>query len=249
MTLVSHRHEFVYLKSKKTAGTSIEMLLQPLCTTPDIPVTLDTETLVSSEGIVARRHLPKRRPSLLNHRYNRWREHTSARRVRRWIGKRKWSQYAKVTNVRNPFDRAVSQFCWNTRHHPISTAPFAERKDAFAAFVHTGVFGKIDNMLRIDGHLIVTDFIRYEHLKEDIANWATKFDVPVDLDSLTHQKRASSRVGVDLADWYDCETRDRILKEMAWVFEAFGYGIEPNCHPSNEHEGNSGIANSASVGQ
>ena len=34
--IVSHKHKFIFLKTKKTAGTSIELALSPFCGDSDI---------------------------------------------------------------------------------------------------------------------------------------------------------------------------------------------------------------------
>ena len=58
MVAVSHSHKFIFLKTRKTAGTSIEMLLEPLCTEPNSVVTEERATSITRQGIVGRRLIP-----------------------------------------------------------------------------------------------------------------------------------------------------------------------------------------------
>jgi hypothetical protein len=45
--IISHEHKFIFIKTKKTAGTSIELALSQLCGPDDIipPTTESDETL------------------------------------------------------------------------------------------------------------------------------------------------------------------------------------------------------------
>jgi hypothetical protein len=50
--IVSHKHKFIFLKTKKTAGTSIELALSPFCGDSDIlvPLARAEETLRMVRG-------------------------------------------------------------------------------------------------------------------------------------------------------------------------------------------------------
>ena len=58
MTLVSHKHQFVFLKTRKTAGTSIEMLLEPFCAPPGHVPVERTEGMVTPHGVIGHRLQP-----------------------------------------------------------------------------------------------------------------------------------------------------------------------------------------------
>ncbi len=49
--LVSHDYKFIFLKTRKTAGSSIELLLRPCCAAPGVKVP-ETEFLSSRHGII-----------------------------------------------------------------------------------------------------------------------------------------------------------------------------------------------------
>jgi hypothetical protein len=53
--LISHYHHFVFIKTIKSASSSVEAFFQPLCTTPGHAVTERTPALISKYGVVGRR--------------------------------------------------------------------------------------------------------------------------------------------------------------------------------------------------
>jgi hypothetical protein len=110
MVLVSHEKEFIFLKTSKTAGTSVEMVLEPFCAPPNHQPSEKTRKIVSKHGVVGRRMIPSKKPSWLFRWQNRWAHHDPAAVVQRRLGKDRFLRYTKVSVARNPFDRAVSQF-------------------------------------------------------------------------------------------------------------------------------------------
>ena len=53
--LISHPHRFIFIKTVKTAGTSVEAFLEPYCCPPGHVVQHWTPTLLSDYGVVGRR--------------------------------------------------------------------------------------------------------------------------------------------------------------------------------------------------
>jgi Sulfotransferase family len=123
--IISHQHRLIFVKTRKTAGTSIELGLRRLCGPNDVitPVGED-EKLARSLGLPRPQHtyipVPRmdaralamllrrsRRPSFYNH--------MPARRIRAIAGRRMWDDYLTVTVERNPWDRALSLFHWRSR--------------------------------------------------------------------------------------------------------------------------------------
>lgn len=103
--LWSKKHGFIFVKTKKTAGTSIEVLLQEYC----VPVELlensqhKTAEIVTSEGIVGFRG--KYRPLFCKF-YN----HMTLDDIHRRLGESEFSRCLIVTSIRNPYDAAISLF-------------------------------------------------------------------------------------------------------------------------------------------
>lgn len=122
--IVSHRHRFIFLKTMKTAGTSVELALSDSCGDDDIitPVTAADEVLRGRRGpqhylgdpALARPIRPDGRSEAIRDCgdcYN----HMTAREVRDRVGARIWRDYFKWTIERNPWDRQVSWYYFTQR--------------------------------------------------------------------------------------------------------------------------------------
>ena len=119
--IVSHRHRFIFLKTKKTAGTSVEVLLSKYCGSEDIV----TKVVPEEDG-----HLPRNwqgRGNVLTdlqsmspkwHRsiLRRWFfgeqffNHMPAELVKHRLGEEVWSSYFKFTIERHPLEKTRSHF-------------------------------------------------------------------------------------------------------------------------------------------
>lgn len=225
--LLSRKYDFIFLKTRKTAGTSVEMLLEPLCTPPGHVVQEVTEAVVSPSGIVGARLVapaPTRR-TWYGKRLPVWRNHMTAKAIRDALGRRTWDRCVKISTVRNPFDRAVSQFHWNTRRegprHP------AEAVDRFRDWVR-GRWPDDFDVTHLRARYVIDRAIRFERLREDIEALAADLGLPVDLSSLPHAKSLGhARKGIAVADYYDAESVEIVRRRMRWVFDNHDYPETP----------------------
>lgn len=227
MVMVSHRHEFIVLKTRKTAGTSVEMLLEPLCRPPGAVVTERTPTRRSSEGIVGRRLMPRRW-------FDRflpgadWYNHMTAERVRAALGTRRWSCYRKVTTLRNPFDVAVSRYHWELMRHGLpEEADFDRTRARFREMALSGRFDCDHKVVHLDGRFVPDLVVRYESLEDDARRVAEALAPGRGPWVLPHTKRTSDRRRRPVGDYYDAASAAAIRRSAAWVFERMGYPDEP----------------------
>lgn len=227
MVLVCHKHRFIYMKTRKTAGTSIEMLLEPLCAPPDHQVVERTQTKLSSYGVIGRRLIPDEERG--TGKQARWREHLQANKVRWLLGPWKWYNYFRFTSVRNPFDRAVSSFHWRYDAEGVTIpTDMAGCKSTFRDFVLEGRMKDDFGVTHIGRKYAIQDAIRFEDLQADTARICVKLDLPVDSSALprtkTHTSRPKDRY---VADYFDPETTRALREQMAWVFEQYDYPPNP----------------------
>jgi len=97
--IISHKYKFIFIKTLKTAGTSIELYLSPHCAKEDIVTTIGSDP----EG-----HNPR------NH-YDLYFSHIQAKDVRLLISKRMWKTYFKFCVERNPWDKTLSHYYWRKK--------------------------------------------------------------------------------------------------------------------------------------
>lgn len=172
--IISYDRGFVFVKSRKTAGTSVEIALSEVCGPQDIIAAIAAEdeanrrslgfrtaqntvlparaiTLRDAARWVKRRH----RPEYCNH--------MPARQIRRAVGKQSWEQLFAFTIERNPWDRAVSLYYWRMQGNPDSLA-FSE----FIRRVEPDRLSNFDVYSR-RGEVCVDRILRYEHLDDELS--------------------------------------------------------------------------------
>lgn len=96
--LISHRYKFIYFKTVKTAGTSIEVALQPYALPEgqaDRAGTKGGPAIVTKAGVVGARGAKFVKGSD-------WWNHMPAFRIKKQVSSKVWDSYFKFANIRNP---------------------------------------------------------------------------------------------------------------------------------------------------
>lgn len=178
--IVSHRHKFIFFRTTKTAGTSIEIALSRFCGDEDIitPVRPKDEELrielggrgpgnftvpfseysIRDWAYVLRR---RRRRAFYNH--------MPAKKVRRLLGEEVWSDYFKFCFVRNPWDRVISWYYWRNRVEPRPT---------ISKFISSGALKRLNTegygIYTIRGEVAMDGVYRYENLQYEFESVCRK---------------------------------------------------------------------------
>lgn len=233
MVMVSHKHEFIFLKSRKTAGTSIEMVLEPLCGPRRAEVTEATPARVSRQGVIGRRVLG--RPTHIKvlqklgiRLVPNWHNHMTAADIRAALGADKWNRYRKITSIRNPFDRAVSSFHWQESRAGVpADEDFATVRARFNAWVARTRPDSDKDVLFLNDDFVCDLAIRFEHLVADLQKIYTMFDPDAGPIKLYHVKDAGSRRKHPVPEYFTEESIATVLEHSGWVFDRFGYPDRP----------------------
>ncbi|MEM7791354.1 MAG: sulfotransferase family 2 domain-containing protein [Verrucomicrobiota bacterium] len=121
--IISHRHKFIFIKTHKTAGSSLEMALGALCGPEDIISSMETN---DDSGIPrnyyanhfwGRLYQRSKFTRKWIHRHSRliqpwYYEHMPAWRIREQVGTDIWDSYYKFCFERNPWEKVVSYYFW-----------------------------------------------------------------------------------------------------------------------------------------
>ncbi len=226
--IVSFEHRFAFLKVPKTAGTSVELYLEPLAgpdaivtrITPPEPGHVHRNSDNSVRNIATAlwstrsdRDALKRTWTTVRRHDHLFYNHMPARLVRERIGARTWDSLYRFCFDRNSWDKSISRYFWRTRHLA-ARPPF----DDWALV--PGNLPTAKRVYTIDDQLVVDFLGRYETLADDLATAmrAVGITTPVDL------PRAKSQVRPKGARTSVGEQADaQIRKTFAWEIDYFGF--------------------------
>lgn len=219
MTLLSHRARFIFLKTHKTASTSVEAALEPLCAPEGAETGMHMRSeLISAAGAIGARGRASDAAT--------WKNHLSARPVRRLVGRQAWCDYAKITTVRNPYDRLVSMFytrLTSEQREEIEAAPFINVRRAFASWLRANPRSNNLNKLTFGLRSCIDHVVHFERLEEEFGALAAALRLSP---ALPRFKTGLRRREEPYADYYDAQTRQIVERGAAFELASFGYGFE-----------------------
>jgi hypothetical protein len=179
--ILSTKHQFIFLKTSKTAGTSLEIALSRYLGPDDVitPIAEDDEKLRSSLGYRGpQNHLHDDKPvigatggkaSRVKY-YN----HIPAAELLGLVGAPLFSGFLKVSVVRNPFDMAVSRFFWDYRNQQNLT------QKHFRGWLlsRPPILLKNRGITHIQNRCVADLMLRFEAFESGIAEFSRRVGLP-----------------------------------------------------------------------
>lgn len=154
--IVSHRHRFIFIKTFKTAGTSLEVFLSGVCGPDDV---------VTPISPAVEPHRPRNHVGFYNH--------MPAAAVRERVGPAVWDAYYKFCVERCPWDKTLS-FYHMLNHRVGGTLRF----DTFLAgtdFPHNApLYTEPGDPTKV----IVDRVVRYERLLPELTEVFARLGIP-----------------------------------------------------------------------
>ncbi len=211
--IVSHEHKFIFLKTRKTAGTSVEIALSRHCGRDDII----TATSPGEEEL--RREYGGRGPQNHDLGNRLLYSHMKASRARRLVGPEVWGSYFKFTVERNPWDTVVSSYSWVTRER--SGRPRKRPTLTFEEFLERVPTMRWNSPIyRIRGEVAVDKVCLYESLADDLEEVRQRLGMPPL--ELPHAK-GGFRDERHYRAYYRPEDVEKVRTWFADTIETFGY--------------------------
>lgn len=226
--IISHTHKYIFIKSTKTAGTSVEAALSNYCGGDDIVTPLGDFAYNRDEsGAWVHKSM-----NAGNHQ-----QHDDALTIRNSLPAAIWDSYFKFSIARNPWERTLSRFFWNHRGDPALKprkrfyhylgVPFDElapAREAFRRFLNEEKWDTNDRFYIIDGELCVDYVIRYERLAEGLQAVCKRVGLP-EL-TLPTLKSGFRRRDHHYSEYYDEETHAMVAERHQYDIRLFGYRFE-----------------------
>ena len=227
--IISHKHKFIFLKTRKTASTSIELALTKFCGDDDIitPLAVKDEETKKELGLrgqqnlkvgLAKYNASEYKQLLLKGKRVAFYNHIPARKVVRYLGENKWDNYFKFCFERNPFDRVISQYYWvnhiqNNKYNSIEEflLDFPENR-----LTNWSIYS-LQNK-------ICVDYIgKFEDLNQDFQKIWEKLNIDSDFPELPKAKGAIRKDRRDYRDVLDEKSIELISSICENEIHEFGY--------------------------
>ncbi len=223
--IINHKYKFIFLKTRKTAGTSIEIALSKFCDDGDVitRISKEDEQMRRKQGFPGPRNygVPLRHYSALDWmrmagkaKRKRFFNHADAEFVRGSLPDAIWDNYFKFTIERDPFDKAISRYYWSTKE---PRPDLTEYLDAAPVKLLSNW-----NIYTINDRIAVDFVVRYESLDDDLAYVSERLGLPEPL-ALPRAKSAHRKSREHYSHLLSPAARQRIEIACAKEMTAFGY--------------------------
>lgn len=220
--IISYKRGFIFLKTRKTAGSSVQMALATVCGDEDIIVCDEINRNVAKA-------------------FSR-NAHANLRQIKLAVPGAAWRSFFKFTFVRNPWDLVVSRYHWERKGMDCSISDFRSWLRAYVSREHGepvrnarsnivqpvwetggGYLNDLQSPYVLDEGQIGVDFIgRYETLSADFASVCERLGVPTP--PLPHLKAGFRKVR-SYRDAYDDASKELVAEAFAEDIERFDFAF------------------------
>ena len=226
--LVSHRYKFIYTKTVKTAGTSVESFFEPYCMKEgEWSFSHARNEYISEAGIIGYRgnNIPDNCV---------WYNHMPAVKIKTLLGDDIWNSYFKFCVIRNPFSKAVSHYYFRGKKDLFTGKKvflkkflLLREKDKFQEYLKK-IKPPLDrNKYMINGKFCMDDVIRQESLNQDIERICNKLSIPYEPEKIPFLKKKVHQKKMALQKIYSDEAKAILEQIYAFELEYFNYSF-PN---------------------
>ena len=214
--IISHKHKFIFLKTRKTAGTSVQIALSGICDQDlDIITGSNIKDGVIDESNSAGWNMDK---CFTNH------PHPPIHEVKNFLSN--WDEYFKFAFVRNPYEIVVSRYHWDIKGKGNQSTSINGFRDWIKSYcTSNGTYWQDEQWryISIDKNTAVDYIGRYESLNKDFAHICEVLNIKTN--DLGFQK-SGYRDKTHYSKYYDDNSIKLVQEYFAKDFELFGYEFE-----------------------
>lgn len=224
--IISHKYKYIFIKTQKTAGTSIEIALSKFCGDHDIisPIMLKDERHRQKLGYRGPQNyrIPFSRYSardwarlVFRGKLLAFYGHASAKFIQQYVESEVWAHYFKFAFVRNPWDRAISWYFWKNPNDP---------KPSFSEFLKSDIAHKIRGykLYTIDDEIVVDKVYRFEEIPDAMQEVAARVGLP-EIPDLPRTKISTRKDKRTYQEFCSATDREKIARIYAKEIEQFDY--------------------------
>lgn len=214
--LISHRKQFVFIKTSKTAGTSVESFFEKYCFPEgEWHQSHSRDQYIGDSGLVGGRGDGKH--DIIH-------SHMPAKGIKKLLTDEQWESYLKFTIIRNPFDRLVSRFFFEMKNKSIdvSVLTLTELRRYFDVLVKKQNY-PIVGQISLNNSIAVDFLIRFEQLQSDLQKVCGKLAIECDITELPTYKADIRDKKISLHDIYTKDLVRYVEEEYAEELDLFGY--------------------------
>jgi hypothetical protein len=220
--IISHSRQFILVKSRKTASTSLERAIVPHLSAEDVwtPISLPSVegrnyySLWPIDLLTAKWHRFRDwagKDNWLHYRY--YYDHMPIRRIRQKLPARHFASYQKYAFDRNPWDFLVSIYFYMRRKGEVS-------KWDFDRFLHEFPIMQNWDLYTEDGKVAVDKVFRFEELNAAVKN--IERDTGLSIGTLPEDK-GGYRSDKSYRSFYSPSSRDLVAVRWKVTIELLGY--------------------------
>jgi hypothetical protein len=206
--MISHKYQCIFVHIPRCGGTSLEHIIWP-------GPRRESDLWM---GFVDKYHNKYQTGGL---------QHLFARQILQEVGEQVFRKYFKFSFVRNPWDKAISQFSYIKRRDDLRDYIGLSENDSFKTYLgkirtkpHVQWEKQYEFILDDQGELLIDFLGKFEHITRDVEYVFGRLDIHT---SLPH---VNATTHAHYSTYYDMESMEMVAELYADDIKLFDYSFE-----------------------